>query len=247
MAVTPGPIPRPMADVEGPPLSNSLREFLTPVELARLLLLWWTLPFNLRGKGHNVLLLPGLGGGERSMFVIKEYLRALGYVVHDWGLGRNDGKVVEKMPLVAAEVAKRAAEAAEPIALVGWSLGGYFAREAARDNPAAVSRVITLGSPVVGGPKYTATSRFFERRNVDRDAIEARVSERYKVPITVPVTSIYSKGDGIVAWQASVDHWSPKAENIEVATTHFGFGFSKEVLTLIAERLAGVKGPSAEK
>lgn len=239
-------IPRPMPDVTGPPLTNSLRELLTPFEFARLALFWWTLPFDLKGEGRPVLLLPGLGGGERSMFVIKEYLRLLGYKAHDWGLGRNDGNVMEKMPLVMEAVAQRASEAGGPIALVGWSLGGYFAREVARANPDQVSRVITLGSPLVGGPKYTATARFFNRRGMDHDRIEARIAERYRVPLKVPVTSLYSKGDGVVSWQASVDHWSPDAENIEVGTTHFGFGISKEVLTLVAQRLAGIGGPSAK-
>lgn len=230
-------IPRPMDGVSGPPLSNALRELLTPIELARLALFWWTLPFNLRGKDQTVLLLPGLGGGERSMVIIREYLRVLGYQPYDWGLGRNDGRVMDKLPKVSEIVRARAREAGAPVALIGWSLGGYFAREAARDNPTDVSQVITLGSPLVGGPKYTATARFFGRRGLDHDAIEARIAERYRTPLAVPVTSIYSKGDGVVSWQASVDEWSPDAENIEVSTTHFGFGMSKEVLTLIAERL----------
>ncbi len=241
----PGLLPQPMPDVSGPPLANSLREILTPLELARLLLFWWTLPFHLKGDGKTVLLLPGLGGGERSMFVIREFLRVLGYQTYDWGLGRNDGNVVEKMPLVTAEILRRSSEAGAPIALVGWSLGGYLAREVARAHPDEISQVITLGSPLVGGPKYTATSAFFGRRGLDHDAIEARIAERYRVPLTVPVTSIYSKGDGVVSWQASIDHWSPNAENIEVHTTHFGFGLSKEVLTLLAERLAGVAGPTS--
>lgn len=247
MSANSSSIPQPMPDVSGPPLANSLREFLTPIEFARLMLLWWTLPFHLKGHGRPVLLLPGLGGGERSMFIIREYLRVLGYRPHDWGLGRNDGNVIEKMPLVREEVLRRSAEAGGPIALIGWSLGGYLAREVARGHPEAVSQVITLGSPLVGGPKYTATAGFFGRQGKNHDAIEARIAERYRVPLKVPVTSLYSKGDGVVSWQASVDHWSPDAENIEVHTTHFGFGMSKEVLTILAERLAGTDGRSTDQ
>ncbi len=237
------PVPRPMRGVAGPALSHSLRELLTPLEVARLGLLWWTLPFNLRARGEPVLLLPGLGGGERSMFVIRAYLTALGYSVHDWGRGRNDGRVQEKLPQVIAALLKHYEESGSEVALVGWSLGGYLAREAARDHPYAVSRVVTMGSPLVGGPKYTATADFFRRQGVSHDALEARVADRYKVPLQVPVTSLYSKKDGVVAWQASIDHWSPLAENVEVDTTHFGFGFSREALSLVAERLAGVAGP----
>ena len=237
------PVPRPLRGVVGPAFSHTLRELLTPLEIARLGLLWWTLPFNLRGRGEPVLLLPGLGGGESSMFVIRAYLRALGYAVFNWGLGRNDGKVQEKLPQVITALLERYEETGVPVALIGWSLGGYLAREAARDHPYAVSRVITMRSPLVGGPKYTATAGFFRRQGVSHDALEARVAARYHVPLQVPVTSLYSKTDGVVAWQASIDHWSPLAENVEVDTTHFGFGFSREALSLVAERLAGVAGP----
>lgn len=231
-------LPQKLDGIKGPRISHSLREILTPLELARLSIFWWRLPTRHRGFGKPVILLPGFGAGEQSMIVIREYLRFLGYQPFDWGLGRNGGEVEEMLENFSEILAARHAEFGEPVALVGWSLGGVVAREAARDNPDAVSQVVTLGTPLIGGPQYTAPGPFLYSR-AEREEIEAKVSDRYAVPLDLPVTSIYSKKDGIVAWQASVDHWSPDVENIEVDTTHFGFGFSEQVLTLIAEILGG--------
>lgn len=231
-------LPQKLDGIKGPRISHSLREILTPLELAKLSIFWWRLPTRHRGFGKPVILLPGLGAGEQSMIVIREYLRFLGYKPFDWGLGRNGGEVEEMLENFSEILAARHDEVGEPVALVGWSLGGVVAREAARDNPDAVSQVVTLGTPLIGGPQYTAPGPFLYSRS-EREEIEAKVSDRYAVPLDLPVTSIYSKKDGIVAWQASVDHWSPDVENIEVDTTHFGFGFSEQVLTLIAEILGG--------
>jgi pimeloyl-ACP methyl ester carboxylesterase len=235
---SPKDLPQPLEGISGPALSNSLGELLTPLELAKLSLFWWRLPRNLKGYGKPVLLLPGLGAGERSMFVIREYLRFLGYTPYDWGLGRNGGQVEELLEKFTGVLANRHEEVGEPIALVGWSLGGVVAREAARDNPGAVSQVISLGTPLIGGPRYTSPGPLMYSQ-AEREEIEAKVSDRYLVPLEMPVTSIYSKRDGVVAWQASIDHWSPNVDNIEVDTTHFGFGFSEKVLTLLAEILGG--------
>ena len=95
-----------------------------------------------------------------------------------------------------------------------------------------------MGTPIVGGPKYTRVGEGYRRRGVDLDAIEAQVRARYAVPLRVPVTAIYSRGDGIVAWRACIDHFSPDVEHVEVGTTHLGLGFSADVYRVIAERLA---------
>ncbi len=127
-----------------------------------------------------------------------------------------------------------------PISLVGWSLGGYLAREIARDLPSRVERVVSFGSPVIGGPKYTTAGRVYERRGIDVDQIERTVEERKRVPLRVPVTAIYSRRDGVVAWQACIDNENNDLiEHIEVEATHLGLGFNPEVFRIVARRLAG--------
>ena len=123
------------------------------------------------------------------------------------------------------------------IVLIGWSLGGYIAREVARDLPDVIEQVITLGSPVVGGPKYTATGRYFARQGADLDWIEAMIEKREVNPISQRVTMIYSKSDGIVAWPAAIDRFNRNVEHIEVNGSHIGMAFNPSVWSRITEAL----------
>lgn len=206
------------------------------------------MPADLDGGRSMVLLVPGFGAPEGSLFALRWYLERRGYEAIPWGLGWNHGDVPKLMPLLADRVRSLARKRGELVALVGWSLGGYLAREAARDEPASVRHVVTIGSPVVGGPKYTAVAPYYSRRGIDVDEIERQVAERYRVPLRVPVTAIYSPSDGVVDWRACIDDWSPHVEHIPVKTTHIGLGYSPEVLAIVADRLrpaTGQQRPSA--
>ena len=107
----------------------------------------------------------------------------------------------------------------------------------ARERPELISRVVTLGSPVVGGPKYTLASRHYERHGFDLDEIEADIAARDEVPLKTPVTAIFSKRDGVVSWQACIDRVNASTEHVEVNTTHIGLGMSPDVFAIIADRL----------
>jgi pimeloyl-ACP methyl ester carboxylesterase len=228
------PIPPPSA----PSPLRTLREAAVGLEVLRLLAGLRGLGRHPRGAGEPVMVLPGFGAGDASTLVLRTHLRRLGYRVTGWGLGVNRGDVPRLMGEVARAVAERAGREGAPLRLVGWSLGGVLAREAARDVPEHVDRVITLGTPVVGGPRYTATARIYEARGEDLAAIEAAVEERERTPIRVPVTAVYSEQDGIVDWRACIDRWNPQVEHVRVRATHVGLGFSPQVLRLVAERLA---------
>ncbi len=184
------------------------------------------------------MVLPGFGAGDASTLVLQSYLRLLGYRVQGWRMGINTGRVSALLPRVQRRVARLAEAAGEPVRLIGWSLGGVFARETARASPELVRRVITMGSPIVGGPKYTAARRVYRQQGVDLDAVEAAIEAREATPIRVPITAIWSRADGIVAWQACVDRRSPFVENVEVSATHLGLGFAADVYRVIADRLA---------
>ena len=211
-------------------------EALTPWQFPRLLLNAPNLARAPRGKGEKVLVWPGFGAGNTSTTVLRNFLTYLGYDARGWRLGRNDGDVLNMLDELTSAVRRIAAS--EPVSLVGWSLGGYLAREVARDCPEQVRRVVTLGSPVVGGPKYTAVARYFDTGNESLDDIERLVDERYENPLTVPVTAIYSKLDGVVAWQACIDERSPNVEHIAVTSSHTGLGFSPDAFRILADRLA---------
>jgi hypothetical protein len=109
----------------------------------------------------------------------------------------------------------------------------------ARERPELVRLVITLGTPVVGGPKYTAAAESYRKRGIDIEAIAAEVEQRNRTAsLEVPVVALYSREDGLVAWQACIDHQTPNIEHVEVKAAHLGFGFSADVYKVIAQRLA---------
>jgi hypothetical protein len=94
-----------------------------------------------------------------------------------------------------------------------------------------------LGSPVVGGPRFTRIAAWYRLRGHDLAQLERQVAERYAKPLRVPVVALYSRRDGVVAWQACIDHWSPRVRHVEVAETHLALGFAPRVLQIVAEEL----------
>ena len=213
-----------------------------------------------------VIVVPGFGSGDSYTLPLRRFLRRQGFKAEGWNLGTNlagsnlehsqedlserwdfeqradyrgEGGVPYLIDRFHDRVVERHADAGMPITLIGWSLGGYIAREVARDLPGVVQRVITMGSPTVGGPKYTAAAPFFEKRGLDLDWIEAEISRREARPIPQPITAIVSKTDAIVDWNAAIDRHSPNVEHIEVDAAHLGMGFNREIWGHISEALLG--------
>jgi len=224
---------------------ESLQELRLPLDLLRWVPSWLGARATPAPLPRTVLLLPGFGAGPGSMRVMESYLRRRGHRVSDWGLGRNTGDARQLRAQLQGVIAGSMATHGEPVALVGWSLGGYIAREYARDFPQQVRQVVTLGSPVVGGPRYTATAGWYRDRGYDLEQVERTIAARYEVPLSVPVTAIYSRRDGIVAWRACIDRWSPQVRHVEVSETHVGLGFAPRVLALVGDALEQ-DGPAAD-
>ncbi len=200
-----------------------------------------------RGDGSTVFVLPGFGADDRSTWPLRWFLTALGYEARGWSLGANRANVPEAVETVGKSVEETSRRLGTRVSLVGWSLGGYIAREVARDRPEIVRRVVTFGSPVIGGPKYTTVARLASSQGWDLDEIEALVEERKRVPLRVPVTALYSKRDGVVAWRACIDpEGQAPIEHVEVDATHLGLGFSPSVYRLVARALSepGLRGDS---
>ena len=185
--------------------------------------------FRARRVGHDetVLVIPGFATGDTATIALRTYLRRCGYQVEGWQLGINGGQVRALTPKVADRIRALFERKKERIKLVGWSLGGVLAREATRLAPDAVDCIVTLGTPVIGGPKYTLVANRYEAQGIDLDAIEARAAEANREPLPVPITAIYSRTDGIVAWKACFDdNPANDIEYIEVKTGHAELGFS---------------------
>ena len=230
-----------MAEIlEAPDPSSAIRELRSLLELPRLLFRFPELARQPRGNGQPVLILPGYGSGDVSTAFLKGYLRLLGYRARGWGLGRNNGNAAELLPRILKRVASLSRRSNCKVHLIGWSFGGYLARELARERGDLIGQVVTLGTPVVGGPKYTVFAKRFQSRGMDVEAMADAIEIRNKVSICTPVIAIYSRRDGIVAWKACIDSNARNVEHIEVGTTHFGFGFSAEVYKIIAQRLGSM-------
>jgi len=190
-----------------------------------------------RGDGSKVVLMPGFLADEWSMWPLQKYLSVLGYDAQGWGLGRNEGD-----PEAAAErfLARldSARQGDEQVTLIGWSLGGVVARLVAMQRRDRVREVITLGTPVEGGPKYTAAGTFYaESRGIDLDAFEQRVHALNQRGLDVPLTVVYSRSDGIVSWRAAIDRYNPHAKHVEVSSSHVGLGLNPDVWRIIAQAL----------
>jgi pimeloyl-ACP methyl ester carboxylesterase len=228
-----------MIDILQPPSATGLiREARGFLEFPRLLFSAVNLALQPRGQGQPVLVLPGYGAGDGSTAILKSYLRVLGYRVSGWHLGRNSGNVPDLLPRVLKRLLSMHRHSDERVRVIGWSLGGFIAREAARERPDLVHQVITLGTPVIGGPKYTVVAHNFRRRGIDLDAMEAEIASRNTILLRTRVTALYSRLDCVVAWQACIDPQGENVEHVEVRTTHMGFGFSPQVYKIIAQRLA---------
>jgi len=217
-----------------------MMEAETPKQLAQLALHYPRLLTEPRGDGHPVLVLPGYTASDGSTQSVRRYLKLLGYDARGWGLGRNNGNVAAYVPKVTEIVSELNDSTGRKVSLIGWSMGGVISREVALHQPQRIRRVVTMGSPITGGPKYTAFADQLASGGVDLDAIEAHIHHRQRTspPLRVPVTAIFSRTDGVVAWQACIDQINQSVEHVEVTSSHIGLGFDPEVYRLIARRLA---------
>ena len=196
-----------------------------------------------QGDREPVIVLPGLAASDRSTRFLRYFLKSLGYPTYSWGLGINFGSRRYRPALMNERLKQVFDHHRRRVSLIGWSLGGVYAREAAKLAPDQTRQVITLGSPFSGHPRATrpvATYEVLTGKKVEHDP-HRLLHLRQKPP--VPFTSIYSKTDGVVAWRCSIQEEGPEAENIEVrGASHMGLGFNPVVLYVIADRLAQPEG-----
>ncbi len=221
-----------------PPQSAVLNEMTALFELPRLLLHVPMLSAKRVAQRQPVMVVPGFGATDLSTVPLRACLNAAGFNAVGWGLGRNGGDVEALLPRVAAAVSRFCDVSGHPVQMVGWSLGGVLAREVARDLPERVRRLVTLGTPVIGGPKYTQVGPRYAALGFDLDTLEHTVAQRHLVDIRAPITAIYSRRDGIVAWRACIDPWTPNVEHVEVRSSHFGLGIDPDVYRIVLDRLA---------
>ena len=243
---------RPTTERAGPPAAGppgagpSAGLFLTEpvrglIDLAALLVAAPWLATAPRGDGHGVLVLPGLLASDTSTVPLRGYLGWLGYDVVGWDLGRNRGPTEEVLAGLPRVLLAHARRTGRPVSLVGWSLGGIYARELARRHHKHIRQVITMGSPFAmrDAKRQSRVNGPYQRlSHLHADAARLPGPEQRARPIGVPSTSVYSRLDGIVSWQACVEPQIGRHQNVEVRCSHIGFGVDPATLWLIADQLS---------
>ena len=205
-----------------------------------------------RGDGHPVLLLPGFMAEEGTLFALKVFLRNRGYDVHTWGFGRNLGFHARHAQALEQKIRYMHHKSGRKVSLVGWSLGGLFALYGAHQASECVRTVITLGSPVSVDPEGSQSPQLVKALyrmiahplGPSAHVMQPKVKKlRDRVVPPVPVSCLYSVGDGVVPPQEATIEGDPtRHENIRVAGSHTGLGFNAMVLCVVADRLAQPEG-----
>lgn len=219
-------------------------ELRAPWELWSVLPSWPWLARAPAGDGHPVIVFPGLSASDGSTLPIRAYLQNLGYDISGWNQGYNFGPRAGILQTAKRQVMDTCNATGEKVALVGWSLGGIYARELAKELPDHVRSVVTMGTPFSGSHTSTNAWKLFELTS-GKDI--TRELQQFDLPAAppVPTTSIFSRTDGIVAWPASIQKPSkanPRTENIEVIASHIGLGLNPSAWWALADRLAQPEG-----
>jgi pimeloyl-ACP methyl ester carboxylesterase len=232
-----------VADVEPPPLGFLLLEGRAAGELAFSYLTRPLLRSGPRGDGHPIMVLPGFLASGASTQLLRSFLTEGGWSPHSWKQGRNLGLRDELEERIHDRLVLLSERYERKVSVVGWSLGGVFAREMARRAPERVRQLITMGSPFALPHKANHSWRLFNAlSDVTVDEASRERAVRMQEPPPVPTTAIYSRSDGVAAWQCCVERFGPQSENIEVQGAHCGLGHNPLVLHAIADRLAQPEG-----
>ena len=199
-----------------------------------------------RGKGElpeyqarnpqPVMLLPGFGAHPMRMRRLHHAIEAAGHVPHEWGLGFNLGPTPENFAFLLSRVSRLSRVHGQPVALVGWSLGGLFAREIASRNPATVSRVITLGTPFSGDRRANNAWRAYQLvtgHPVDRPPIEADFSA--KPP--VPTIALWSPRDGVVSPRSACGWPGERDRAVALRCNHLSFASDPAAIAEVLRQL----------
>ncbi len=216
-------------------------EARAPLEYAASLAAWPILSSAPRGDGHTVIVYPPFLGNDLGSQPLRLLLRQLGHDAQGWGQGVNLGPRPAVLDEALAHLQALYRQSGAKLSLVGWSLGGVFARELAKRAPGAVRGVVTLGSPFAQSPHSAGLRKLFTALSGKPSDDAARYAA-LRVPPPVPTTSIYSRSDAIVGWPCSVAEPGPQVENIEVEASHAGLGLNPMALYALADRLAQPEG-----
>ena len=194
------------------------------------------------GDGHPVIIFPGMGTDGTAVAPLRRHCQSLGYEALDWGRGFNkgpQGDIDAWLTDLKAHIAELLSGFEQSATFIGWSLGGIYARELSKTMGRQVRQVITMGTPFNASADHTNVGWMFHLLSGGAPTFTAALSARLRRAPPVPTTSIYSRSDGVVAWQTCRHALeSHHVQDLEVSGSHVGLGWNREVLRIVGDRLA---------
>lgn len=232
---------------EKPNLAYSLLELRAPLEALSLSACMPILKKAPKGDGQPVLVLPGFMTGDNATFVLRRYLTEQGFSTHAWEQGRNPGLRDDIYRRLEKHVEEIYESHGQKVSVVGWSLGGLYARTLGHRIHSKIRQVITLGSPFALNNTFSTDEvgvsgpvlKLYERLNPNlKDDPLVNGDPIWENPPPVPSTAIYSEDDGVASWRYCVDNVAERTENIRIFGSHMGLTHNPFVLYALADRLA---------
>lgn len=224
-------------NIKAPKWTNIVQEVFSGFSWAATAAAWPLLSRIEQGDGHPVLVLPGLLTNDLATLPLREFLEDRGHPTYPWEQGINRGPLPDVMKNLVEKIDELYDTHGEPFSLVGWSMGGAISVALTQLRPKKIRNVITLGSPLAHAPHATNAKFFFELVS-GMDAECVSLAKMIKPHKDVPITSLFTKNDGIVGWETSANFEHPKAEAIEIlGTSHLGIVAHPGSFYLIANRL----------
>ena len=187
-------------------------------------------------RPQPVMLLPGFAAHPLRMARMERALAAAGHRVYPWGLGFNLGPTEANFAFMMRRVAALARTHGQRVALVGWSLGGLYARELARRQPQHVAKVITMGSPFSGDIHANHAWRAYELIT-GYEAEHPPIACDFATKPPVPTIALWSPRDGIVSPRAACGRRGERDRAVALRCTHLGFGGAPEVIAEVLRQL----------
>ncbi|MFN4147829.1 MAG: esterase/lipase family protein [Runella sp.] len=208
--------------------------FRTVVDIFRGLFFKYSRRFERTVQNSPVLVIPGFLGSDLSTSFLRKHLSDLGYQVYGWGLGRNLADL-DNLPILANKIEEIYQKHQQKVTLIGWSLGGVYARELAKQNPVFVEQIITLGSPFRNLEAPNHARWIFDLLGKSTPSPEFLSNVCQCAPL--PTTAIYTKQDGVVSWAVCMEDEDELHQNYEVWGSHCGLIYNPQVLQILEHQL----------
>ncbi|MEL6638896.1 MAG: alpha/beta hydrolase [Bacteroidota bacterium] len=192
-----------------------------------------------QGDGHPVLVMPGFMASDTSTGPLRNFIDRLGYSAYGWELGRNYARL-QFLEALIAKVDELHEAHGQQVSLIGWSLGGVYARQVAKERPEKIRQVMTMASPFRGITRPNNATWIYNMLPGSKRVVQLNqdLLKDLPLPAPVPTTAIYTKEDGIVPWEACLEAEEDELhQNIQVRGSHLGLGVNLSVLTIVADRL----------